>query len=576
MNSILKYNLNKKDFIIDLLHHKGIEDIQTFLSPNEKCEEDVRHLDNIELGINFLDEAISLKKKINIPVDCDGDGFLSCALLYFFFEYIHYPKEKYNFIFHGDKFHGIRLEELDEDCEFIIAPDCGTSDYEQHRKLYLRKIKVLILDHHEKEEDGFNYPNICTINNQISSNYQNKYLCGAGVTFKFLKYFCEYSNNGLNMDDYLDLVGIAIVGDVMNLSSLENRYYVSQGLNNITNPFFKALVEKRAFSIGSPIPTPTDVSFYIIPAINAIIRMSNKEEQKLLFQAITDGEQIVLSTKRGHKPEDTEILKEQAIRLCDNAIARQRRERTKFADLLRNRVYSEGYENDKIIIGKYYESDGVNSNLTGLAAMELATQFQRPALVVKYNKEEDSWNGSMRNFGSAILDLRQFLLDSNLFVYVSGHAGAAGVSFINDNIDNIRAYINSKLSNINYTTDNVYEVDLDTVVEDPYLITIISQIDKYKGMWGRGVEEPLICIRNIEIKKSDIVVMGTNQDCFKFTKGGIAFVRFKDLEYYDTIMNEREPVYITVVGRAKINNWQGRITPQIFIEDYNIENIYDF
>ena len=182
----------------------------------------------------------------------------------------------------------------------------------------------------------------------------------------------------------------------------------------------------------------------------------------------------------------------------------------------------------------------------------------------------------MRNFGSAILDLRQFLLDSNLFVYVAGHAGAAGASFINDNIDNIRAYINSRLSNINYTTDNVYEVDLDTVVEDPYLITIISQIDKYKGMWGRGVEEPLICIRNIEIKKSDIVVMGTNQDCFKFTKGGIAFVRFKDLEYYDTIMNEREPVYITVVGRAKINNWQGRITPQIFIEDYNIENIYDF
>ena len=47
MNSILKYDLNKKDFIIDLLHHKGIEDIQTFLSPNKKCEEDVRHLDNI-------------------------------------------------------------------------------------------------------------------------------------------------------------------------------------------------------------------------------------------------------------------------------------------------------------------------------------------------------------------------------------------------------------------------------------------------------------------------------------------------------------------------------------------------
>lgn len=576
MNSILKYEINKKDFIKDLLKQKNIEDIDLFLNPDKTCEEDVRHLDNIELGINFLDEAINLKKKINIIVDCDGDGFLSCALIYFFFKHIQYPKDKFNFIFHGDKFHGIRLEELDEDCEFVWAPDCGTSDYEQHRQLYLRKIKILITDHHEKEENGFNYPNVCTINNQISSNYQNKYLCGAGITFKFLKYFCEYSNNELDMNNYLDLVAIAIVGDVMNLSSLENRYYISQGLQNITNPFFKTLIEKRAFSIGSTIPTPTDVSFYIVPAINAIIRMSNKEEQQHLFQAMVDGEQIVPSTKRGHKPDDIEILKEQAVRLCDNAIARQRRERTKFADLLRNRIYSDGYENDKIIIGKYYEKDGINSNLTGLAAMELATQFQRPALVVKYNEEEDSWSGSMRNFGSAILDLRQFLLDSNLFIYVAGHAGAAGVSFINDNIDNIRAYINSKLIDVNYSTDNIYEVDLDTVVEDPYLIPIISQIDRYKGMWGKGIEEPLISIKNIEIKKEDVVVMGTNQDCFKFTKGGIAFVRFKDLEYYDAIMNEKEPIYITIVGKAKLNNWQGRITPQIFIEDYNIENIYDF
>ena len=64
MNSILKYNLNKKNFIVDLLQHKNIENIETFLSPNETCEEDIHHLDNAELGINFLDEAISLKKKI--------------------------------------------------------------------------------------------------------------------------------------------------------------------------------------------------------------------------------------------------------------------------------------------------------------------------------------------------------------------------------------------------------------------------------------------------------------------------------------------------------------------------------
>ena len=576
MNSILKYELNKKEFIKDYLRHKNIQNIELFLNPYNICEEDVYHLDNIREGISNLQLWLQEEAKLNIIVDDDADGFLSCALFYFFLQEIKYSQNKYRFIFHSHKFHGIDINELDEDCNIVIAPDCGTSDYEQHKQLFEKNIYCLILDHHEAINGYSQEINITTINNQLSELYNNKYLCGAGVTFKFLKEYCEQYHPNINMDKYLDLVAIAIVGDVMNLSSLENRYYVSEGLQYIQNPFFKSLVEKRAFSIGSSIPTPTDVAFYLIPAINAIVRMSTKEEKQHLFQAITEGEQIVPSTKRGHKPDDTEILKEQAIRLCDNAIARQRRERTKIAELLQNRIYQEGWENDKIIIGKYYEKDNINPNLTGLAAMELATFFQRPALVLKYNEEDNSWSGSARNFGSAIPDFRQFMLDSELINYAAGHAGAYGISIQNDKLELLREYCNNKLININYSTDNMYYVDIDTIVEDPYLIPIITQIDKYKGIWGKGVEEPLICIKNIQINKNDILVMGNNQDCFKFSKNGIAFVRFKDLEYYDNIMNEQEPIYITIVGRAKINNWMNKITPQILIEDYNIENIYDF
>lgn len=577
MKYSLNYNLDKKKFIYDLLIHKDIQDIDLFLNPTSICEENVYHLDNIQKGIDNLYLILQQNKEINCIVDDDDDGFVSCALLYFFFKEIEYPNDKVKYIFHSKKFHGIKLEELTENCEFLIAPDCGTSDYEQHKQLNDKKIGTLILDHHMPEsKNNIQYDNIIIINNQLSELYNNKYLCGAGVTFKFLKEYCNQHYPNINMNKYLDLVAIAIVGDVMNLSSLENRYYVSEGLEYIQNPFFKSLVEKRAFSIGSSIPTPTDVAFYLIPAINAIVRMGTKEEKEHLFQAIVNGEQIVPSTKRGHGPNDTEILKEQAIRLCDNAIAKQRRERTKIAELLQNRVYQDGWENDKVIIGKYYEKDNINPNLTGLAAMELATYFQRPALVLKYNEEDDSWSGSARNFGSAIPDFRQFMLDSELMNYAAGHAGAWGASIFNDNLQAIREYCNNKLANINYSTDNMYYVDIDTTIEDPYLIPIITQIDKYKGIWGRGVEEPLICVHNIQINKNDILVMGTNQDCFKFTKGGIAFVRFKDLDYYDKIMNEQEPIYVTIVGRAKMNKWMNNVAPQILIEDYNIENIYDF
>ena len=578
MKSILNYNLNKKNFIQDLLQYKNIQNINLFLYPNETCEENVYHLENINQGLLNLYFAITNKLKINCIIDQDGDGFLSCALLYFFFQEINYSNEKVNYIMHEDKVHGIIIEELDEDCEFLIAPDCGTSDYEQHKQLQNKQIDILCLDHHEQSESEnfIDYDGLCIINNQLSPLYNNKYLCGAGITFKFLKEYCKQYHPEINMDKYLDLVAIAIVGDVMNLSTLENRYYVSKGLQNIQNPFFKSLVEKRAFSISSNIPTPTDVAFYLIPAINAIVRMGTKEEKQLLFNAIINGNIIVPSTKRGHGPNDTEILKEQAIRLCDNAIARQRRERAKIAELLTTRIYKDGWENDKIIIGKYYDKDKINSNLTGLAAMELATQFQRPALVVHYNEQDDSWSGSARNFGTAIYDLKEFLSQSGLLTLAAGHANAWGCGFLNKDLNNLREYCNTKLTNINYTSDNIYEVDLETIVDDPWLIPIITQIDKHKDMWGKGIEEPLICIKNIELYHKDIITMGTNADSIKFNKGGIAFVKFKDLEFYDKLMIAEEPIYLTIVGKANMNFWNGHSTPQLFIQDYNIENIYDF
>ena len=576
MKYILKYNLNKQNFIQDLLQHKGIKNIDLFLQPYEKCEESIYHLDNIHISLSDLHFWLDKKAKLNIIVDDDADGFLSCALIYFFLQEINYPQEKYHFIFHSHKFHGIDIKELDDDCEYVIAPDCGTSDYEQHKQLYEKNIEILILDHHEAIDGYSKENNVNIINNQLSILYDNKYLCGAGITFKFLKEFCKKYYSNVNMNKYLDLVAIAIVGDVMNLSTLENRYYVSEGLEYIQNSFFKSLVGKRAFSIGSSIPTPTDVAFYIIPAINAIVRMGTKEEKEHLFQAITNGDIIVPSTKRGHKPDDTEILKEQAIRLCDNAIARQKRERTKIADLLSLRVKYYEYENDKIIIGRYYNNDNINQNLTGLAAMELATAFQRPALVVHYDEEKDEWFGSARNYGSAILDLKEFLSESGLLTLAAGHGNAFGIGFKNENLDNLRNYFNEKLKNINYIEDNVYEVDLETTVDDPWLIPIISQIDKYKGIWGKGVEEPLLYIKNIPLYHKDIVIMGTNGDSFKFIKNGIAFVKFKDLEFYDNIMNSEEPIYLNVVTKANMNYWNGHSTPQLFIQDYNIENIYDF
>ena len=100
MKYSLNYNLDKNNFIYDLLQHKGIQDIDLFLNYNESCEENVYYLDNVQEGIQILYAQLQNKNKLNIVVDCDLDGFISCTLFYFFLKYIEYPQDKYNFIFH--------------------------------------------------------------------------------------------------------------------------------------------------------------------------------------------------------------------------------------------------------------------------------------------------------------------------------------------------------------------------------------------------------------------------------------------------------------------------------------------
>ena len=44
-----------------------------------------------------------------------------------------------------------------------------------------------------------------------SQLYNNKYLCGAGVTFKFLKEYCKNFHQEINIDKYLDLVALGFI-----------------------------------------------------------------------------------------------------------------------------------------------------------------------------------------------------------------------------------------------------------------------------------------------------------------------------------------------------------------------------
>ena len=68
--------------------------------------------------------------------------------------------------------------------------------------------------------------------------------------------------------------------------------------------------------------------------------------------------------------------------------------------------------------------------------------------------------------------------------------------------------------------------------------------------------------------------MGSNQDTIKIEYNGMSYLKFRATDFINEIKqySPDTELKITIVGRTNLNEWMGRKTPQIFIDDYEISN----
>ena len=170
-------------------------------------------------------------------VDSDADGFTSSALLLNYLNRL-FPKwtqKNITYVLHEGKQHGLNDQNLEDITKsyykLVICADSSSNDYEAHKYLHENGIDILILDHHEAEKVS---ENACVINNQLS-NYPNKTLSGVGVVYKFCCYIDSLLKKNI-ANDFLDLVAIGMIADMMDLRDLETKALITEGLRRIQNP----------------------------------------------------------------------------------------------------------------------------------------------------------------------------------------------------------------------------------------------------------------------------------------------------------------------------------------------------
>ena len=566
MNYKLKHNLPHKDdnYLSSILKSRGIGDVTTYLNPTRNLLLDPQMLNNIELGVELLHRHLDSGSHIFLQVDSDTDGYTSSAILYNYIMKV-CPTANITYRFHEGKQHGVIVDTVPEDVALVILPDSSSNQYEEHRLLKERGMYVLVIDHHLADRES---EDAVVINNQLSPLYANKSLCGAGVVYKFCQYYdSKYDYNFA--DDNLDLVAVGLVADMMDLRDFETRALVYYGLNHITNPGLLALVTKNAFSLNNRIKlTPTDVSFSIAPYINAITRVGTLEEKEIMFLAFVDGMRPLPSTKRGAKPGDIEYAGEQMARLATNAKNRQQRLIESAMNILEGRIEEYDLSNNKLLVVFIKEEDNFDSNITGLIAMKLTAKYGKPTLLVKLGND-NIYKGSARGINDSDLpELKSFLTNSQFFEYAEGHQAAFGLGIRKDKVEDFITYANETLKNIEFN-EKVYLVDYIFTGSEENISDLILSVGA-ADFWGMGVEMPLITVEKIHLHRKDIILM--KNDSMKFEYGGVTYTIFKNPKACSDF-TEFDLMEVDVCGKANINEWAGRIIPQLFVSDYNIRDM---
>jgi len=581
----LKIKLINKDirsnYGENLLISRGIKDVKAFMNPDESALQDWRDLENIKEGVDLI-SALPATAHIGIIVDSDVDGFTSASIIgQYLSRYL--PSLKIDYYIHDGKAHGLEEHWQDiQDMNFdlLIIPDAGSNDSKYAQEI---KCPILVIDHHLVEEP-ISAPNMTVINNQLSPKYRNKELSGAGMAYQFCRAMDYYFDKNW-ADDYIDLAALGICGDMMSGLEIENQYFWRKGFSNIKNYFFWTIAQKQSYSItGKQFATdqelldalnPMSVAFYIVPLINAMVRVGTEEEKARMLTAFLDGHKMVPCLKRGAKGTFEEAAVE-STRECVNARARQNKLKDEAVARLEQKIFKYGLLENQILFIRLEEDDNFPSELNGLIAMQLSQRYKKPTIVARLNPE-GYVRGSIRGLTNSELGSFKAYLDSTgLFEYVQGHDNAAGCSIKNSNLSNLHRISNEQLSQYNFG-EEYYEVNFKRRASEADLDELIRDLAEYKFVWSQQNPEPLIYVHDFFIKKSDVQIMGKNKDTVKIVKNGIAYMKFFAKNLIEEL-NQYENIKLELVGRANLNEWNGVTTPQIFIESYEIkeDNLLDF
>lgn len=150
------------------------------------------------------------------------------------------------------------------------------------------------------------------------------------------------------------------------------------------------------------------------------------------------------------------------------------------------------------------------------------------------------------------------------------HANAHGFSIPEKLIPAFLNYSNRKLENFDFN-ESYYDVNFERGAFDHDLSCLIFDLDAAADCWATLNPEPTLHISGINVNKRDIAVIGKNKDTIRWTTNGITYIVFFAKDRMDEFFGNGNLLTIEVVGKANVNVWNNKETPQILVSNFEVK-----
>jgi len=476
----LAEKLGMSNIMAHLLIQRGIRTesaAKRFLRPMLSELIDPFLMNDMDVAVDRLNDAMGRKERIMVYGDYDVDGCTAVALVYrfllqFYSNIEYYIPDRY------EEGYGISQKGLEHAQEagvkLIIILDCGIKAIDEIRQAKEMGIDFIICDHHVPDDE---LPCAVAILNpkRQDSTYPFKDLCGCGVGFKFMQAFAK--NNGIPFSQLiplLDFCAVSIAADMVSVMG-ENRILAFHGLKQLNqNPStgLKAIIEISGLT-GRDI-TMSDIVFKIGPRINASGRVQNGTET------------VDLLVEKDFKRALTEAIHINEYNEQRKDIDKQMSEE---ANLIVERLESQAHQPAIVLY-----NEGWKKGVVGIVASRLTEIYYRPTVVLSC--QDGLATGSARSVpGYDLYDAIKSCRD--LLLNFGGHTYAVGLSLKTENIPEFRHRLQEYVSTHIMPEQTEAMLEIESEIDFRDITKKLHNDLKKLAPHGPDNPKPLFCTRNV-------------------------------------------------------------------------------